>query len=208
MGDLGWCGKSIEQSCLPDVGALLEEARREVALLGATAPAGNAVLLADGVLAADAVSCFAGVAAVEDQKVAEHGPPRLGEECHEISLDLRRTTLVIAQPQPPREPHHVRVDDHAFVDAECVSKHDVGRFPCDTSQRQQILHGCRHLAAVFVDDTTHRLDDGLGLVAVETDRGDVRLDVFGFDGGEFSWGLECIEEGRRGGVDRNIRTLG
>ena len=63
------------------------------------------------------------------------------------------------------EADHVRVNDHADVDAERIAQYDVGGLSGYAGQSQQILHRLGHFTIELLDDHRHRAGARLGFVA-------------------------------------------
>src|SRR5204863_6351446 len=114
------------------------------------------------------LACDAVAAAVEDQPVGEYRPALLRDDRHERELDLDRV-LLAREPEASREPRDVRVHDDPR-DPEGVPEHHVRRLAPDPTERDQLLQGAGHLAAVLSDDVRAALADRPRLVAEEPGR--------------------------------------
>ena len=91
--------------------------------------------LSDAALAARRAR-VADAPAVPDQQVREAVPVRARDEPHQVALDLHRI-LLPRQPEPLREPPHVRVDDDPLRVAE-LGGDDVRRLARDAGQAHEL----------------------------------------------------------------------
>jgi hypothetical protein len=89
-------------------------------------------------------------------------------------LDLDRIR-VAGQLQALRHARHVRVDGNRRL-FEPGPEHDVGGFPSDSWERDEIVHAIRHLAAEALDQRLTQPDQRFRLVLEETGRSDLILE--------------------------------
>ena len=136
----------------------------------------------------------------------EQRPQLARNERHERELDLHRVGLV-REPQPVREPRHVRVDDHTR-DPVGVPEHDIRGLPSDAPQRGQLLERARYIPAMLGHDVGARLADRLRLVAEEPRRVDRLLERSLVGGGERRGVGIRGEQRRRHLVDALVGALG
>ncbi len=112
-----------------------------------------------------------------DQEMREVKPVFLGDEPHQILLNLDR--IGIGGPaQESREASNMRIYDKAFNDAEGVAQHHVGGLPGYARQRQQFLHRRRHFTAVLCNEALAGGADIPGFVAIEAGWSDILLQLF------------------------------
>src|SRR5205814_4149325 len=74
---------------------------------------------------------------VPDQKVREAGPVLARHDLHQVALDLDRI-LLLREPEPLREPAHVRVH-HDALGVPALRGDDVRGLACYTGEPQQVL---------------------------------------------------------------------
>ena len=110
-------------------------------------------------------------------------PSLAGNDLHQILLDFLRIVLR-RQLQPARDAMHVGVDDHAFGLPEPCSQHDVRGFAGDAGKREQFFHVVGNLPPEVRYDLPCGSHDGLGFVAEESGRPDIRLELFGSERGK------------------------
>lgn len=132
-------------------------------------------------LTADAArgSGFACSPAVENQHVAGVAPAVLRQLRHKPLFDLRDVGFVGREAQAFAEALNVGVDHEAHVGLEGVAQHHVRRLAGHAPQREQFVHGARHLPVESLDDRRHRGVHGLGFVAEKADGLDEWLDIGG-----------------------------
>src|SRR5438094_338296 len=103
--------------------------------------------------------------AVPDQQVRQARPVRARHQLDQIALDLDGI-LLPRQPEPLREPPHVRVhDDPLRVPA--LGRDDVRGLARDPGDPQQVVEALRHLAVELLEQDLHRAAERLRLLAEE-----------------------------------------
>src|SRR5215207_3370945 len=128
--------------------------------------------------AAERGAGLADLAAVGDEEVREEHPVALGDEFHEVALDLLGRG-VRGEREASGEARDVRIDDDAGGDAEGVAEDDVRRLARDAGEPEQLLHPLGHAPAVVREQHAARALNRLRLVAEEAGRADVVLKLGG-----------------------------
>src|SRR5665213_379211 len=148
----------------------------------------------------------AAAAAVPDEPVAEQRPVRLRHQHHQFLLQFYRVRS-LRQPKTIGKPRDMSVHDHADIDAEGVSEHDVGRLAPDAGERMQFIHRARDFAVEFFHQRGAAGSDVFRLVAEKTGGLD---DLFNFR----EWRVRKIlgtavffEKFRRDDVHALVRAL-
>ena len=145
--------------------------------------------------------------AVLDEEEVEIEPVLLGDEGHEVALDLDRV-LLPAQSEPPRQAPGVGVDGDPLGLAVAGREDDVGRLAGDARKRHELRHGVRDDAAIGLDDPLRRPDDVLGLHPEEPRRMDHPLELGPVGPGEGRGRRVFPEELRGHRVDQLVGALG
>ena len=104
----------------------------------------------------------ADLAAVLDHLVGKLHPTLLGDEWHEVELDLHRV-LFFGEPQALGDPAEMRVHKDTRH-PEGVPQDHVGGLAAHPRQLHQLLQGPRHLAVEFFHQHLAEALDALGLV--------------------------------------------
>lgn len=115
-------------------------------------------------------------APVKDQPVMGPGPRLPGEGRHQFPLHLERRRAV-SQPQSPGDTEDVGVHRDRLGSVH-VGQQDVGGLPAHAGERHQLVPVVGHPTSVDLDQAPARSQDVLRLVAVQTARADVRLQLF------------------------------
>ena len=147
----------------------------------------------------------ADAAAVPDEEVREARPVRARHDALEVALDLHRI-VVSRQPEPLREPAHVRVDDDALRVPE-LGGDDVRGLARDAGKPHEILEPSRHLAVELLEEHAHRPADRLRLLPEEAGRVDVALELLDRHGEVVLGPAVLREERRRDPVDVHVGRL-
>ena len=95
--------------------------------------------------------------------VAEEGPAFLGDQLHQVELQLDRIGMP-RQSHQPRQPNHVRIGNDARY-AEGIAEDYIGGFTPHSRQTDQLLHTAGDLSLVLFGDIPAGRLDALGLVA-------------------------------------------
>jgi len=143
---------------------------------------------------------------MENENVARLSPRLAREYRAEVSLDLLGV-LVSGPAQPLADAHDMGVDDDALRGVPEHAEDDVRGLSPDPGQLQERVHVSWHFAAVLLDESACKADDGLCLTAEEAERGDERLDRCRLDARERPSVGESGEEGRRGFVHADVGRL-
>ena len=104
---------------------------------------------------------------MEDQQVGQEGPISLGEQGHQIALDLHRV-VVKGETQSLAQPSYVSIDRYSYVDSEGISQHHVRGLASHSRKRVKLFHGIGNLPAMVRDEGLRHSDQVLGLVAEES----------------------------------------
>jgi hypothetical protein len=115
---------------------------------------------------------LAAIAPVQDQPVMRVVEVVIGDDLHQLVLDLVRG-FPRCQTEPVGDAEDMGVDRHGRL-AKGHRQHHVGGLAADAGQGDQLFAGARHLAAEFGDQLFAECDDVLRLVAVKPDG----LDIF------------------------------
>jgi len=123
---------------------------------------------------------------VQNDAVGEDDPLVLGDDLHQVPLDLSRVGL-FGEIEACGDALHVGIDYDAGGDMVSRTQNDVGSFAGDAGNGEKFLHGPRHLASEFVDHLLRRSDDGFGLVIEKPGGADILRQNFRRDGREVAW---------------------
>ena len=135
----------------------------------------------------------------------EARPVLARHELHEVALDLHRV-LLLRQPEPLRQPPHVRVDDDPLRGPE-LGGDDVRGLARDAGQADELRQRARHLAVELLEQHPHRAAQRLRLLPVEAGGEDVALELL-LRHGEVVLGPAVLLEQRRGdAVDVHVGRL-
>src|SRR5688572_28673538 len=99
------------------------------------------------------------------------------------------------------------VDRDPFVGFVGIAEHDVGRLAAYSRQRTKLLHGSRHLAAMFRHNRLRHSNKTLGLIAKEPGGLDDFLDILRLRPGQLEGGWVPGKQRRRDHVHPGISTL-
>src|SRR5690348_11769932 len=130
---------------------------------------------AHGARRAGGLAGHAGAPAVDDQQVRALGEPALGQDLHELVVDLIGI-LRLGQPQALGDTEDVGVHGER-VDAEGVAEHHVGGLEPHAGQLDEGRALARHLAAVTLDERLGHAEQRAGLGAEEARRADLALEL-------------------------------
>src|SRR6185295_17155317 len=91
------------------------------------------------------------LSAVENQKVRHQGPIRVGDEPHQVRLDLYRI-IVPGEPESLAQSGDMGVHRDAFVDPKGIPQDDIGGLPPHAWEGPKLFHGAGHHPAVLRHD--------------------------------------------------------
>ena len=96
-------------------------------------------------------------------------------------------------------------EPYAFL--EPGSQYDVGGFPGDSRQREELVHVIGNLSAELADDLLRRTDHGPRFVAEKTGGADVRLELLGGKRGKVLGRRILPKQHRRDAIDIYVGGL-
>ncbi len=141
-----------------------------------------------------------------DQFVRKRDPPRLWNDLHQIALDLLWRTL-LRQLQPPRQSHHMRIDDHPHSNPKPRTQHNISRLSSNPRKPQNLLHSLRNLSPKLLDDNPCRPLDRLRLIPKKSS-GSNQLLQLGKGSGNHSLRVrKRLKQTRSHQIHPNIRAL-
>ncbi len=144
--------------------------------------------------------------AMVNQLMRKSDPPVLRNDLHQIPLHLLRRRL-LRQLQPPRQPHHMRIDHHPNRNPIPRTQHHIPGLPRHPRQRQNLLHRLRNLPAERLCHHPCRPLNRLRLIPKKSSRPN---QLFKLRKGSSRHSLrsrKSLEQLRRHKIDPNIRTL-
>jgi hypothetical protein len=144
---------------------------------------------------------------MEYEQVGQKAPILLGEELHQLLLDLDRIRLM-AQAKQPGQAGDVGVDRNPFVGSVRVAEHDIGSLAPYAWQLPKLLHSAGHFTPMISHQRPGHSDEALGFVPEEAGGFDDLLYVSGFSPGQIKWGGVPRKQHRSDQVDPRIGTLG
>ena len=135
----------------------------------------------------------------------EETPALARHESLQVALDLDRI-LLLRQPQPLREPAHVRVDDDSLRIAE-FGGDDVRRLARHPGEAHELLEAVRDPTAELLEQHHHRRAQGPRLLTEEAGSEDVPLELLLRDGQVVLRTLVLLEQPLRDAVHVHVRRL-
>src|SRR4030095_10834287 len=105
--------------------------------------------LFDYTVRAQRVPCLTDLASMGYQQVREDYPVFLRNKFHQVLLDLF-WLLLFCQPEPPAKSCHVRIDNYAGCNSECITHDHVRGLTGNTWKLEQLFNRMRHLTLVLV----------------------------------------------------------
>jgi hypothetical protein len=145
-----------------------------------------------------------------NQLMRKRDPPVLRNDLHQIPLHLLRRSRPRSSPsqlQPPRQAHHMRVDNNPNRNPIPRPQHHIPGLPRHPRQPQNLLHRLRNLPPKLLHHNPRRAFDRLRFIPKKS-RSPNQL--FKFGQGSSSHRLRCrkrLEQRRSHQVHPNIRTL-
>lgn len=139
--------------------------------------------MGDRAIRAIGIAGFAAGSAVKDKTMAKQRPAAalvFGDDIHQVEFQFNRVG-VGGQPQPPRQPYHVRIADDA-LDAEAIAQNNIGGFASNAGKREQFIHCLRDNPAEAVDKQLAGFLDAGRLVAIKARRADILFEFFARQG--------------------------
>ena len=109
---------------------------------------------------------LADCATVVDNQVGEVKPILLGNDTHQLLLNLHRVPAG-GPAKAAGQANIMRIDSKTFHDPKSVAQDDIGGFACHAIQAQQPLHRARYFPAEISDDFLRGCADISGLIAIE-----------------------------------------
>ena len=100
----------------------------------------------------------------------------LRDEFREIGLDIFGRPS-IGQPEPLRKPRYVRINDHTRRDPKSIPQNNIRRLEGNASERQEVFHRLRDLAAIRLQKPLARRFYILRLVAEKSGRVDLFFEL-------------------------------
>ena len=152
---------------------------------------------------------FAGVAdlaAVVDDLVREIDPTTLGNDPHQLLLDLLGR-IALSQTEAAGDAEDMRIYHDSFGLLKTDAEDNVGGFAGGTGNCDQLGQGLRNLAAEVFDHLAGRALDGFGLVVKEAGGAYEGFEFRQSGLGHCGRGRVAAEELRRHHVDAHIRAL-
>jgi hypothetical protein len=144
---------------------------------------------------------------VKDQQMGEEPPIFLGEERHQLLLDLHGIGLP-TQAKQTAQPGDVGVDRNPFIDSKRIAEDDIGCLASHPWQAPELIHGAGYLAAVIGHHGLGHADEALGLVAEEPGGFDDLFQLGRVGPGQLDRGGVAPEQGGSDQIDPRVGALG